>query len=473
MDFERYTRGVIAYLKKNEESYRMVMSASSPRLFAEKLKRILAKQFMEQVPNRLFTDDPGKWQVQVSFALSACVDVITEYGVVDMAMVRQDQGPEGTAALEVVAPVFHRCRDRFGCTGGSFLGRNSAFSVSDPPVLRRGRIAYGAGRNLYAPIRYVFPLFLFNQMLAAFLRNDNDPGLATFGVLAGGIFNMFGDYFFVFACDMGIFGTGLATAIGAGISFLVMLTHFVKRKNTLRPVRPEHFLSKLCEISVTGFSTFFIDVAMGILTVLFNRQIMKYLDANALAIYGPIINISTYVQCCAYSVGQTSLPNVSANFGAGRRIRIRKTLRPALWATVFFGVFWTALSMICPNLYIRIFMNPTPEIPDAAPANCPQLRAVVSSAAVQYFFRLLFSVDHGTGSGICRVGGTRACHRRHSDFGTSRPRRGVVLAVCHAGHETAGHGLCRNHDREIYKSSAGSVPCRGLTHGDRWIPGEA
>ncbi len=218
------------------------------------------------------------------------------------------------------------------------------------------------------PIRYVFPLFLFNQMLAAFLRNDNDPGLATFGVLAGGIFNMFGDYFFVFACDMGIFGAGLATAIGAGISFLVMLTHFVKRKNTLRPVRPEHFLSKLCEISVTGFSTFFIDVAMGILTVLFNRQIMKYLDANALAIYGPIINISTYVQCCAYSVGQASLPNVSANFGAGRGIRIRKTLRLALWATVFFGVFWTALSMICPNLYIRIFMNPTPEIPDAAPA---------------------------------------------------------------------------------------------------------
>ena len=107
---------------------------------------------------------------------------------------------------------------------------------------------------------------------------------------------------------------------------------------------------------------------MGILTVLFNRQIMKYLDANALAIYGPIINISTYVQCCAYSVGQASLPNVSANFGAGRGIRIRKTLRLALWATVFFGVFWTALSMICPNLYIRIFMNPTPEIPDAAPA---------------------------------------------------------------------------------------------------------
>ena len=82
------------------------------------------------------------------------------------------------------------------------------------------------------PIRYVFPLFLFNQMLSAFLRNDKNPGLATLGVLSGGLFNVFGDYFFVFTCDMGIYGAGLATAIGSGISFLVMMTHFVRSKNT-------------------------------------------------------------------------------------------------------------------------------------------------------------------------------------------------------------------------------------------------
>ena len=36
--------------------------------------------------------------------------------------------------------------------------------------------------------------------------------------------------------------------------------------------------------------------------------------------------------------------------------------------TAFFGVFWTALSMACPNVYIRIFMSPTAEILDMAPA---------------------------------------------------------------------------------------------------------
>lgn len=167
---------------------------------------------------------------------------------------------------------------------------------------------------------------------------------------------------------MGIFGAGLATAIGSGVSFLVMLTHFISKKNTLRLIRPENLLRKLREISVTGFSTFFIDVAMGILTILFNRQIMKYLGADALAIYGPIINISTFVQCCAYSVGQAAQPIISTNFGAGKGARIKETLRLALYTTAFFGIFWTVLSMICPNLYIRIFMAPTQTILDMAPA---------------------------------------------------------------------------------------------------------
>lgn len=107
---------------------------------------------------------------------------------------------------------------------------------------------------------------------------------------------------------------------------------------------------------------------MGILTVLFNRQIMRYLGPDALAIYGPIINVSTFVQCCAYSVGQAAQPLISTNYGADNGRRIRETLHLALATTTAFGVLWTALSMACPNLYIRVFMSPTPEILAMAPA---------------------------------------------------------------------------------------------------------
>ena len=179
---------------------------------------------------------------------------------------------------------------------------------------------------------------------------------------------MIGDYIFVFTFNMGIFGAGLATAVGSGISFVVMLSHFWSKKNTLVLRKPTGIMGKLREILVTGFSTFFIDIAMGILTVLFNRQIMKYLGSNALAIYGPVINISTIVQCCAYSVGQAAQPIISINFGAKKWQRIKETLRYALYTVGVFSIFWTALSLICPNLYIYIFMRPTKTILDIAPA---------------------------------------------------------------------------------------------------------
>lgn len=326
------------------------------------------------------------------------------YSIVDMVMVGRYHGPEGSAALAVVAPVWNIIYS-FGLLmgiGGSVLfstirgeaenqekKSNEYFtaSVIGSVILavmiwlvviffdRELLLLFGAqdntlflARRYVEPIKFAIPFFLFNQMLAAYLRNDKNPALATGAVLAGGIFNVFGDYFFVFTCDMGAYGAGLATAIGSAISFIVMLTHFFRKKNTLHLVNPGNLFQKLRKITVTGFSTFFIDVAMGILTILFNRQIMKYLGTNALAVYGVIVNISTFAQCCAYSVGQASQPIISMNFGAGKGERIRQTLKYALGTTTFFGILWTALSLMIPNIFIRVFMTPTPEVLEIAPA---------------------------------------------------------------------------------------------------------
>lgn len=329
--------------------------------------------------------------------------ITSVYSIVDMAMVGQYQGPDGTAALAVVAPVWNIIFS-LGLLmgiGGSVLfstvrGRGGSMNENENEYFtaavigslilsgftwalillfeRQILLFFGADSRLLSlaqsylkPVKFVLPLFLLNQMLAAFLRNDNCPGLATAGVLAGGVLNMIGDYVFVFTFDMGIFGAGLATAAGSVLSFVVMISHFRSEKNTLRFVKHTQLVCKLREIFIAGFATFFIDAAMGILTVLFNRQIMKYLGSSALAVYGPVVTVSTFVQCCAYSVGQAAQPVISINFGAGKWQRIRETLRYALYAAGAFSLFWTILSLACPNLYIYIFMKPTGEILQMAP----------------------------------------------------------------------------------------------------------
>lgn len=296
------------------------------------------------------------------------------YGVVDMAMVGQYQGPDGTAALAVVAPIWNIIYSLgllMGIGGSVLLSTlrgvseknqrqsNEYFSaaligVTFLAVLswlgvvsldRELLTLFGAeetllplARQYLLPVKVVVPSFLFTQFLSAFLRNDGNPGLATKAVLFGGVFNVLGDYFFVFTLDMGIMGAGLATAMGSVFSLLMMLTHFRKKQNTLRWEWPTRLLSNLKAIGVTGFSTFFIDVAMGILTVLFNRQILKYLDTNALSV-----------------------------FGAEKGGRIREILKYALATAAVFGLVWTALAELAPNLFVRIFMTPTEEILAIAP----------------------------------------------------------------------------------------------------------
>ena len=292
------------------------------------------------------------------------------YSLVDMAMVGQYQGPDGAAALAVVAPVWNILYSLGMLTGmgGSVLysayrgqGRvqeaNRVFTVAlgttvviaclvwvglvvwEVPLIRlfggEGELIPLAQAYLY-PVKFCVPLFLLNQMLAAFLRNDGRPALATGAVVAGGVFNVFGDYYLVFVADLGILGAGIATCMGAGIAVLLMATHFLSRKNTLRLVRGGRTLPTVGKIGVTGFSAFFVDIAMGILTILFNRQIMDWLGTDALAVYGVLVNVSTLVQCCGYSVGQAAQPILSQNHGA--RQGVSEVLRYALYTAAAFGV---------------------------------------------------------------------------------------------------------------------------------------
>lgn len=325
------------------------------------------------------------------------------YGIVDMAVVGQYEGPSGTAALAIVAPIWNIIYSLGLLTGigGSVLystakgsgedGSDAANSLFTASLIgtallaaaswilvllfdRQLLVLFGAEETLLPlalaylkPLKFVIPVFIFNQMLGAFLRNDNNPGLATAAVLTTGILNVIGDIVFTFTLDMGIFGAGLATAISGVISLLIMLTHFKTRKNTLRLVRLTGFLQKCRRIVVTGFSTFFVDIAMGILTMLFNRQILRYAGTDALSIYGIIVNISTIVQCCAYSVGQAAQPIISINFGAKKWQRIKETLRYALWTVAFFSVVWVAAMLVFPNAFIRVFMTPTEGVLVIAP----------------------------------------------------------------------------------------------------------
>jgi putative MATE family efflux protein len=373
-------------------------------------------------------------------AASGSAVVASVFGVVDAMMVGQYHGPAGNAALAVFNPIWSIvfCLGLLAGIGGSVLfassrGRGDETSAQEyftlsvlwGLLLSAAAVAgiglyqdelfrfFGADDELLAlaksylkPILFAVPCCVFNNILSAALRNDGNPGLATKAVIVGGVFNMLGDYYLVFVRDMGIAGAGLATAMAQYVTILIMLLHFVSRKNTLRLVMPTRVLRKMGAIAVNGFSTAISDLALGIIGILFNRQIMRYLGTDALAVYGIITQITAFVQCMAYGTGQAAQPIISQNYGAGNFGRIRECLKYALYTSAAFGGFWTLIMLLMPVLLVYLFMTPTQEVLAIAPGI---LRAYGSSFVLlpfnifaTYYFQAMMKPQLSLAASVAR-----------------------------------------------------------------------
>lgn len=389
------------------------------------------------------------------------------YGIVDMAMVGQYQGPDGTAALAAVAPVWNVIYS-IGLLvgiGGSVIfstKRGSGMSADgedeqyftaavigsvilaalawvglilfERPLL----MFFGTDETLLAlaqrymiPVKVVFPLFLFNQMLAAFLRNDGAPALVTLGVLSGGIFNVFGDWFFVFPCDMGVYGAGLATALGSAVSFLVMLTHFASRKNTLRLVKPKRLTRKLWKIAVTGFSSFFIDMAMGCALQPPDHAIPRLGRAHDLRPHHQRQHIRPVLRVQR----RTGIP--AHHFDEFRRGERGSHLRDAAICAVdgrIFRRFLDDAERGLPESLHPHFYEPDGDDLGDGPGHHPRVCDLIPAAAVQHLLDVLFPGHLTAEGGVYRVGRARTRHQRCTDPDAAAScGRGFAL-VRHAHH---------------------------------------
>lgn len=205
------------------------------------------------------------------------------------------------------------------------------------------------------------PVFLFSQVLTCFLRNDGAPLRATAAVIGGGIANIILDISFVFGLKMGISGAGLATMCGQILSVSILLSHYFSKKRGIHFVLPTHFFRKLVLILKTGLPSFVLDIAMGILTILFNNQIVRSndgeLETATLAVYGVVCNVVALVQSLGYAIGQASQPLISQNIGAGKRKRVSQFLKYAVLSSFIIAGIEVLLLELLPIPILKMFIH--------------------------------------------------------------------------------------------------------------------
>ncbi|HJB82654.1 MAG TPA: MATE family efflux transporter [Candidatus Mediterraneibacter intestinavium] len=194
------------------------------------------------------------------------------------------------------------------------------------------------------------PMFMTNNLLLCFIRNDGAPQLSMAAMITGSLSNVVLDYVFMFPLGMGIFGAVLATGLAPVISILVQSPYLLTKKNQFHLVRCRLSARLSLGIFSSGLPSLITEVSSGIVIIIFNRIILG-LDGNTgVAAYGVIANLSLVVIAIYTGISQGIQPILSSNYGKGIRENVQAILRYAA----------TTVVILSAGVYLCMFFGAEP-----------------------------------------------------------------------------------------------------------------
>ena len=220
--------------------------------------------------------------------------------------------------------------------GLSFLDPLVRFLGSTETIVPHAK-DYGMWILLAAP--FIICSFILNNGL----RYEGKAFYAMFGLTAGGLLNIFGDYCLVMKCGLGVYGAGLATAASQVVSFSILLFMYLKMAQSsiqLKAVSKDFRLYlTICKVGLPSL------IRQGLTSVtngLLNNLTKPFGDA-AIAAMSVVSRYSNFLMCVGLGMGQGFQPVASFNYQAKRVDRVKKGL---LFTTAFGLVFIGAMSTI-------------------------------------------------------------------------------------------------------------------------------
>lgn len=316
---------------------------------------------MKECRNEVNDFSKGKlFPMILKYSIPAAVSLLITavYNIVDRIFIGNFNGTSALAGLSICFPLSYMMM-AFGLTcsaGGStlfslFAGRkeqknmNRSFGnalilviVSEialtvilllfiNPILK----LFGATETAYA---YAFEYYrivalgcLFQgltQVFCDYVRVSGKPilGMCVTGI--GAVTNIILDAVFVAGLNWGVTGAAWATVIGQFLSALFG-TFLILKGYTKVEIEKDTFsfdmpLSK--KIISCGFAFWIAQMAMGLISLVYNSQLGKYGGDTAISVYAVVASIMTFVIMPASGISQGIQPILGNNYGAGNYKRV-------------------------------------------------------------------------------------------------------------------------------------------------------
>ena len=221
------------------------------------------------------------------------------------------------------------------------------------------------------------PGFVLQMAFQSFYMAAERPQLGTVMSIVSGVVNIALDALLVWALRWGVAGAAIATAIAQLVGGIYPLVYFSSKRlnrGSLKMLRHTRviwpYIGKACS---NGLSEYVSNIAMSIVSICYNLQLMRYLGEDGVAAYGIVMYIAFVYAAVFIGYNIAITPIIGYHYGARDVGEQRSLFRKSLVIIGVIGVVMTLLAEIFSSGYARLFVGYDAEL------------TVLTTKAIRYY----------------------------------------------------------------------------------------
>ncbi len=277
------------------------------------------------------------------------------FGTGGSALVASEMGRDQQDRADQVFTMLIKAALLFGIflaiIGIIFLPEIAGLIGATQPIMEYG-LPYGRTLFIFLPVMIVG--YAFQSMLIT----AEKPQFGLYLSIANMFSNIIFDYLFIVVFGWGMVGAAVATGIGACLNGIVPLIYFSRENSSRLRFTKCHFEPKvLWETCSNGMSEMVEDMAVSVIFVFYNMQLLRFMGEDGVAAFGVVVFVEGIFTSVFYGMALEANSIVGYHYGAKNYTELKNLLKKGVVINLTFGVLMFLLAQVAAGWVASVYVG--------------------------------------------------------------------------------------------------------------------
>lgn len=208
------------------------------------------------------------------------------------------------------------------------------------------------------PIVIALPVYMLQLEFQTFFITAEKPKLGFICTLCAGLANIFLDFICVGVLGFGLVGASVATAVSQLVGGIIPIIYFSRKNSSLLRIGKPYFDFKaLVKICTNGSSELLSNVAMSLVGMLYNIQLLKYAGEGGVSAYGVLSYVSMLFNAMFIGFSIGTAPVIGYHYGAKNNKELTSLLKKSIVILLITSIAMFAISEATGGIFANIFVG--------------------------------------------------------------------------------------------------------------------